>query len=207
MRIVKQSVQLVQCTPEPEKLIERMGRICYKSEDKITEDSSKKFLEMLLARGHESVLEHAVASFIITTSRGVTHEIVRHRIASYSQESTRFCNYSKDGFGSEITVIEPPGLNDSSLNHWTNTVLECEENYMKMIKDGVKPETARSILPTCLKADIGVTMNFRQLRHFLRLRTSKAAHPEMREIAFMIATELAKISPTLFSEFLPKEAT
>lgn len=205
MRIVKQSIQLVSCTPEPEKLIERMGRICYKSEDKITEDSATKFLKMILGKGHDSVLEHAVATFIITSDRGVTHEIVRHRIASYSQESSRYCNYSKSGFGSEITVIEPPGLSDEDLWCWTGCVLESEESYMKMIANGVKPEIARSVLPTCLKASIGVTMNFRELRHFLKLRTSPSAHPQMRELGGLLAIELAKISPILFSEFLPKE--
>jgi thymidylate synthase (FAD) len=204
MRIIRPGVELVSCSTNPEKLIERMGRICYKSEDMITEDSAPKFIRMIMQRGHESVLEHAVASFIITTDRGVTHEIVRHRLASYSQESTRYCNFSQDRFGGEITVIEPPGLGERAWGFWHSAVAVAEAQYLAMLNEGMSPQIARSVLPNCLKSDIGMTANFREWRHFLKLRTSPAAHPQMREIANLIAQILCVLSTTCFGEFLEK---
>ena len=206
MKIVEPSVELVSYTPEPEKLIERMGRICYKSEDKITEDSASKFIQMLLKRGHESVIEHASASFIIRTDRGITHEKVRHRIASYSQESTRYCNYSKEGFGNEITVIPPLGIDEEDIQDLIEVGQLCEQKYNKWIKKGRTPQQARDLLPTCLKSDIGMSANFREWRLFCKQRyTNEAAHPKMRVVAGLIAKELSRISPTCFGEFLQRE--
>ena len=233
MKIVKPSVELVTYTQEPERLIERMGRICYQSNHKVkvclgcegrrysdtlfngrevncpecngtgTEKSSAiAFVEMIKKNGHESVLEHASASFSIITDRGVTHEIVRHRIAAYSQESTRFCNYGKGGFGKEITVINPfvAGVDIDTQELWYDSLHLAEEKYLAMIDKGVSPQIARSVLPNSLKTEIGMTANFREFRHFLRLRTSPKAHPQMREIAEMIRKELLGVSEVCFND-------
>jgi len=201
MKIVLPSVKLEFVTPEAEKIIEAAGRTCYKSEQ-VGEPAD--FVKMIIRRGHESVLEHPSASFRIVCDRGVSHEIVRHRLASYSQESTRYCNYSKNRFGNEITVIEPPGLAQvvRGRSEWRASCERAEEAYFKMMEDGCHPQIARSVLPTCLKTELVMTCNFREWRHFLKLRTAAAAHPQMREVAGMIAKELAHISPACFGEFL-----
>jgi thymidylate synthase (FAD) len=153
---------------------------------------------MISKNHHESVLEHSCASFHIVCDRGVSHEIVRHRIASYSQESTRYCNYNKDKFGGEITVIEPPGLTQEEREIWESSVLISEAAYMKLVSKCVKPQIARSVLPTCLKTELVMTANFREWKHFIRLRTSPAAHPQMVEVAKMVEESLKKVAPTVF---------
>jgi len=200
MNIVEQSVGLLHITSEPEKEIERAGRTCYKSEDKITDDSAAKFIRMITKRGHESVIEHASASFRIITDRGITHEIVRHRLVSYSQESTRYCNYCKDKFGSEITVIEPFYLTPIQREVWFNACCNAERSYMTLIAEGCAPQMARSVLPTCLKTEIVMTCNFREWRHFIKLRTNNAAHPQIRDIARKIHDILVKYSSTCFDD-------
>jgi thymidylate synthase (FAD) len=198
MKIVEPSVELLWITPDPYKNIEIAGRTCYKSEDKITKDSAVKFAAMIKQRGHESVVEHAVASFKIICDRGITHEIVRHRIASYSQESTRYCNYSKDKFGGEINVIEPPCATNVGKMAWERACTVAEEEYLAMIAAGESPQIARSILPTCLKTEIVMTANFREWMHFINLRTNPAAHPQIRPIAEEIRLILAEYCPTIF---------
>ncbi len=182
----------------PEKVIERAGRTCYKSEDRITDDSHKTFIEMVCKKNHESVLEHSAATFRFVCDRGVSHEIVRHRLASYSQESTRYCNYSKDKFGNQITVIEPPGLTAEARMSWMSAVGTAEECYFAMLKEGASPQIARSILPTCLKTEVVMTANFREWCHFLKLRTSEAAHPQMREVANEVGKVLLLVAPSVF---------
>lgn len=200
MKIVEPYVKLVQVTPNAAELIELCGRLCYKSEDAITEGSAASFIAMLKRRGHLSVLEHAVASFIIGTDRGVTHELVRHRIASFSQTSTRYCNYSKDKFGSEITVVKPVDLPEDcgSYRIWETAMKEAEASYLSLTSRGISPQTARSVLPTCLFTEIAMTANFREWAHFLELRTSAAAHPDMRRVANLIQRELVRVAPTIF---------
>ena len=198
MKIVKPDVSLLWITPDAYKNIEVAGRTCYKSEDKITDDSAVKFCGMIKQRGHESVVEHAVASFKIICDRGVSHEIVRHRIASYSQESTRYCNYSKDKFGKEITVIEPPDMTYGQVQAWKESVLAAERLYFSMIEQGASPQIARSVLPNCLKTELVMTANFREWLHFIELRTSPAAHPQIRPIAEMIRQMLYQFCPTIF---------
>jgi thymidylate synthase (FAD) len=200
MRIVEPGVELLWITPEPLKNIERAGRTCYKSEDKITDDSAVKFCNMIYQRGHESVVEHACASFKIICDRGVSHEIVRHRIASYSQESTRYCNYSKDKFGSEISVIEPPDLTPYQRELWKGAMAVIENVYLGMITDKVSPQIARSVLPNCLKTELVMTANFREWQHFIKLRTDPAAHPQIRPIAEAIRVELEKHVPSIFGK-------
>ncbi len=184
------------------KNIEKCGRICYKSERIITDDSAIGFVQNILKRGHESVIEHEKITVKIVCDRGVSHEIVRHRIASYSQESTRYCNYQKDKFGNELTFIKPIFWEENSPEYtiWYNIMKKIEEEYMNLINIGAKPQEARSILPNSLKTEIIVTMNLREWRHFFKLRTSQAAHPQMREIAGMILEEFKNLIPIIFDD-------
>lgn len=197
MKVIKPNVTIEYITPDSAKVIERAGRTCYKSEDKISDTSADKFVRMLIKKGHTSVLEHAVASFRIVCDRGVGNELVRHRIASYSQESTRYCRYND-----EIQVIEPPGLNQEQHESWACAVLACENEYMRLLKSGVSPQIARSVLPLCLKTEIVMTANFRSWRNFLQQRMAKEAHPQMREIAELIASHLMGNCHIAFSDLL-----
>ena len=184
------------------KRIEKIGRVCYKSEDKITDDSARKFVANILKSGHESVIEHEKVSVRIVCDRGVTHEIVRHRIASYSQESTRYCNYCNEKFGKELTLIKPLFWKEDSMeyNMWLDTMQTIENTYNKLIEVGSEPQQARSILPNSLKTEIVVTMNLREWRHFFRLRTSKRAHPQMREVACAILADFRGKIPVIFDD-------
>ena len=182
--------------------IERIGRVCYKSEDKITDTSAEQFIRGIIKRGHESVIEHESISVLVTCDRGVSHEIVRHRIASYSQESTRYCNYSGEKFDGEITVVRPCFL-EWDTEGWDIWKIGCqiaENAYFDMLAWGCSPQEARSVLPNSLKTEIVMTMNLREWRHFLRLRGSKAAHPQMREIAVMIGEEFEERYPVFFED-------
>lgn len=204
MRVIKPSVSM-EGTIDSKKImehIERAGRVCYKSEGKIAEGSAEKFIKRILERGHESVIEHVSITFKIICDRGVSHEIVRHRIASYSQESTRYCNYLNDSFGNELTFIKPCfwSETDEGYKIWEKAMLMVEQNYMELVNHGVLPQEARSILPNSLKTEIYVTMNLREWRHFLKLRTNRAAHPQMREVAIMIYKVLFEKLPVLFGD-------
>jgi thymidylate synthase (FAD) len=121
---------------------------------------------------------------------------------SYSQESTRYCNYSKEKYGNEITVIEPPGLEGNDRLCWTNAIEVAEMQYMSLIKYGIKPEIARSVLPTCLKTELVATANFREWMHFLKMRTSSKAHPQMREVAMMIGLSLVNECQPLYGPYM-----
>jgi len=200
MKIIKPRVDLLWITPDAEKQIELAGRTCYKSEDKITEDSAAKFATQMRKRGHHAMLEHAVASFRIITDRGISHEIVRHRLASYAQESTRYCNYSGDKFGNECKFIQPPKLTSDQLKIWTSACQNAEADYFKLLKNGCVPQIARSVLPNCLKTEIVMMANLREWRHFITLRGSKAAHPQIRPIAFDICKILMNYAPSIFTD-------
>ena len=205
MKIIEPSVELVDDFDAAAvmKKIERAGRVCYKSEGNITCDSAEKFIRAIIKRGHESVIEHAAVSFKIICDRGVTHELVRHRIgASYSQESTRYCDYTAGKFGGELTFIKPCFWNDDDENFklWKETMAQLEKNYLALRAGGARPEEARSILPNSLKTEIFVTMNLREWRHFLKLRTAKAAHPQMREVALKIYKILVEKLPAVFDD-------
>lgn len=165
--------------------IERAGRVCYKSEDKITEDTHKNFIKMVIKNGHHSVLEHHVVTARFVVDRGVSHEIVRHRIAAYSQESTRYCNYSNDKFGKEITVIDPLFWDRGSINYanWKLGCTQAEDIYFALLREGALAQEARSVLPNSLKTEIVVTYNLREWRHFFSLRAAAPAHPQMRQVA------------------------
>ena len=182
--------------------IERAGRTCYKSEGRIGDGTAEKFIAAIIKRGHESVLEHEKVTVRFVCDRGVTHELVRHRIASFSQESTRYCNYSQDRFGSELTFIKPCFWNKDDENYklWAEAMENIEKTYNQMISNGAKPEEARSILPNSLKTEIVVTMNMREWRHYFKLRTSPAAHPQTREISCMRLAEFKQKLPVLFED-------
>jgi len=184
------------------KKIEKAGRTCYKSEDKITEDSAKEFIQKIIKSGHESVLEHEKVTVRIICDRGVTHEIVRHRIASYSQESTRYCNYSKGEFGGEITVIRPFFWNQNTKLYrlWREAVGYSQGYYLELIKSGASPQEARSVLPNSLKTEIVVTYNLREWRLFFIQRTSPKAHPQMREITIPMLKEFKRLIPIIFDD-------
>jgi thymidylate synthase (FAD) len=197
MKIVKPSVEFQWMTPYPLTAIEKAGRTCYKSESRIDYQSAPKFIHMLLSAGHDAMLEHASMSYRVVCDRGVSHEIVRHRLFSYAQESTRYCNYGKDG---EMSFIEPPSLNPACHRWWLESIISAEESYIRMLGD-VRPEIARSVLPNSLKTEIVITGNFREWRHFFKLRTDKKAHPQMREVANMILEDALPRVPIVFDEY------
>lgn len=202
MKIIKPSFKIITEINEELilKSIELYGRNAYKSENKITPKSSRSFVKMLINNGHETVLEHQIISTRIICDRGVSHELVRHRIASYTQESTRYCNYSKGRFENEISVIKPLFWSENTTNFeiWKGACEVAEKLYMSLIENGASPEEARSVLPTSLKTEIVVTMNLRQWRYFLRLRTAKDVHPQMREITIPLLNELKRRLPSIF---------
>lgn len=209
MKIIEPGVELVDDFDAAAimKKIERAGRVCYKSEGNIKDGSAEKFIRGIIKRGHESVIEHAAVSFKIICDRGVTHELVRHRLASYSQESSRYCDYSAGKFGGELTFIKPCFWSEDDENFllWKETMAALEKNYLTLRERGAKPEEARSILPNSLKTEIFVTMNLRELRHFLKLRTAAAAHPQMREVALKIYKILVEKLPAVFDDIKPAE--
>ena len=173
--------------------LEKAGRTAYKSEDRITKGSAEKFIRGIIKSGHGSVLEHVYLTVKFIVDRGVTHELVRHRIASYTQESTRYCNYSKKG----VVFIRPPwDFTESDLDF-----LELvEKQYNKKIAEGQTPQQARAYLPNCLKTEIVTTMNIREWRHVLGLRTKPDCHPQMREIMSMLLAEFKQKLPVLFED-------
>lgn len=184
------------------KHIEQCGRVCYKSEDKITDTSAAAFVAGIIKRGHEAVLEHFNITVKFICDRGVSHEIVRHRLASYCQESTRYCNYSKDGFGREITVIRPIFLAEGTPGWviWRDACCCAESAYFDMLTLGCSPQEARSVLPNSLKTEVVMTANLREWRHFFKLRTAQAAHPQMREVAKMLLKQMREMVPGVFDD-------
>ena len=195
--------------------VERIGRVCYKSEDRIEEGSAEKFIRGIIRRGHESVIEHGSITVKFICDRGVTHEIVRHRIASYSQESTRYCNYVKEKFGSQITCIDLAtgfryDLDDETdrkkYEVWQKAMENAERSYFQMIELGATPQEARSVLPNSLKTELVATMDLREWRHFFRLRTDPAAHPQCREVACMLLERFAWDYPVFFEDLLEADS-
>lgn len=200
MQVMKQDVvEVLWFTPCALEVIEQAARTCYRSEAK---GDPSAFIRKLIASGHEAMLEHAVASFRIVTDRGVTHEMVRHRLASYAQESTRWCNYAKDKFGGEITVIEQPFSNSESADVWRAALRHAENAYLQLIRNGETPQIARSVLPTCLKTEIVMTCNFREWRHFLKMRMSPQAHPMIRELAIKVYGWFRDTYPVIVEDFV-----
>lgn len=213
MRIIKASTEILAYTPDLEKTIELGGRTCYKSEDKITDDSANEFIERIKNFKHESVLEHGAITIRFVVDRGVSHELVRHRLASFSQESTRYCNYGKDKFGNEITVIDPrPAFTSWQDNMWGDKAItprwdvwyeamsNAEASYFTMLEAGCSPQEARSVLPNSLKTEVIMTANPREWRHVFRVRCDKAAHPQMREVMIPLFDKFKLMWPALFGD-------
>jgi thymidylate synthase (FAD) len=188
------------------KHIEAAARTCYKSEEKITETSAAKLIKSLIKSGHHSVLEHSSISVRIVCDRGISHEIVRHRLCSFSQESTRYANYSKDKFGKEITVIKPFFWDEHSEAYqaWLEAMKASESAYLRLIQMGASAQEARSVLPNSLKTEIVVTANIREWRHVFNLRCSKASHPQIRQSMLPILAEFNKQIPVLFKDVYGK---
>lgn len=211
MNIIKPSVEIIDMKDYDQMIrkIEKIGRVCYKSEGNITEESAERFISNILKRGHESVIEHESITVRLTCDRGITHEIVRHRIASYSQESTRYCNYTGEKFGNEITVIDLAGGFEYNLNDendrkkyevWTKAMENAEKFYFEMIELGATPQEARAVLPNSLKTEIVVTMNLRSWRNFFHLRCDPHAHPQMREVANIALNVFKEKLPIFFND-------
>lgn len=196
--------------------IEKIGRVCYKSEDYITEDgeSAKKFVAMLIQNGHEAMIEHSFLSVKFTVDRGVSHELVRHRIASFAQESTRYCNYAKDKFGAECAFIdlEPGIMLDNKMKkmsaeeialvlaEWKSAMEDAERHYMKLLELGATPQIARAVLPNSTKTEITVSANYREWRNFFKLRVPADVHPQMREVTIPLLKELKGMIPVIFDD-------
>ena len=202
MKIIKQSHNILDDINEVEilKRIEKIARVCYKSEGNTTENSCFKFVKMLVDKGHHAMLEHCSLSVKFITDRGVSHELVRHRIASYAQESQRYCNYLKNDFGAEITVIKPVYLVQGTqpYNAWFNACVLSEASYFDLLKIGLTAQEARNVLLNSTKTEIVVTANLREWMTILKLRTSEQAHPQMRDLMKPLLKELQEKLPVIF---------
>ncbi len=221
MILVKPSFSIEHCPDGDEVLglIERAGRTCYKSEGKMTPDSARAFVRKILESGHHSVIEHSMIAVRFIVDRGVSHELVRHRLAAFSQESTRYCNYA----GGVAFVIPPwikeikPGpygkedlyvVEDRVAKvrfpfnsfEWALHLVESEATYLNLLKHGWSPQQARSVLPNSLKTEVVMSANVREWRHVFSLRCSKAAHPQMREVMIPLLAEMSGRVPVLFDD-------
>jgi thymidylate synthase (FAD) len=185
--------------PTIEAWLEKVGRVCYQSADKITEESAPKFIRMLRKRGHWAMLEHAIVSVRIIGDRGLMGELTRHRLCSYAVESSRYCCYSKDKFNNEITVIRQPGIPEDNYA-WNFAMQAAEDMYLSLIKQGVKPDAARSVLPMALKTEMVCTANLREWAAIFELRCDTPAHPIIRGVALDILKEFNKRLPSLYEE-------
>ena len=211
MKIIKPKAEILRPSLTPESIdaiyknIEIAGRTCYKSEDKITADSARNFVRSLIKRGHEAMIEHASMTVKFTVDRGVSHELVRHRIASFAQSSTRYCNYSKSKFGNEITVIEPCFWPEYSSEYktWKYAMEKAEDAYFVLLSEGATPEEARSVLPNSLMTEVVITANMREWRNIFKLRavgTTGRPHPQMAEVMLPLLYECQKLMPELFGD-------
>ena len=187
--------------------IEAAARTCYKSEGKIQEGSAAKMVASLIKSGHEAMLEHASVTVKFVVDRGISHELVRHRLASFAQESTRYCNYSKDDFGSEITFIIPEYLEYKSegWNIWKESMKQAEDAYFKMLDFGLSPQQARAVLPNSLKTEVVMTANLREWRHFFKLRalgTTGKPHQQMLEVTIPLLKNFKQMIPVVFDDLV-----
>ena len=196
MRIIEQSWKIEYFPTKALEIIEMAGRTCYKSKTKGGKDA-ERFVKLIVKSGHHSVIEHVNVTVRIITNRGVTHELVRHRIASYSQESTRYCDY----YG-EVTFIRPVWWENATCEQkklWKKAMTDAENIYNELRNQGWKPEQARDVLPNALKAEIVVTMNLRSWLNFFNLRRSEKAHPQIRSLADDIFVEFCRKIPAVFA--------
>ena len=214
MRVINAGYEIISDLNGAEilKHIERCARVCYKSEDRITDGSAEKMVAALIRSGHEAMLEHYSFTVKFICDRGVSHELVRHRIASFAQESSRYCCYAKDKFGKELTFINPCFWEPNSDNYarWFHEMNEAEKTYLAMIESGATPEQARDILPMSIKTEIVMTANLREWRHFFKLRAEGVTgkpHPQMLEITIPLLKELKQKIPVVFDDIMSEDAT
>lgn len=221
MKIIDQSYEIILLADftSQTNLIEKCGRIAYQSEDKMTEDSATTFVSNIRSRNHGAVLEHSMMTVKFVTDRGVSHELVRHRLASFTQESTRYCNYNKDKFGNTVTFIRPVWFDMDNLQQilkdienphvetiysgnssaWVQSMWNAERTYLNMISNGLSPQQARAVLPNSLKTTIAMTANFREWLHVFKLRgIEKAAHPQIRALILPLYQECRQRAPHIF---------
>ena len=208
--IVSPYSKIKHATPNLERVIEEGARICYRSEEKL--GANPNFIPSIIRRGHHSVLEHGAITVDFLTDRAITHELVRHRIASFSQESTRYCNYNNKGlfFAAPAALNIPTGEYDydfikraypaTTKRCFLESIWQSAENYLLLLKQGEKPETARAILPNCLAAKIRITANPREWRHIFTLRTAKGAHPDMQILMKELLNQFVEKWPILFTD-------
>lgn len=205
MKIIRPAIQFYNTIDynTMKKMIEFAGRTCYKSEDKINENSCDNFIKNIIKKNHKSVLEHIMINIKFFCDRGVSHELVRHRLASYSQESTRYCNYSSDKFDNEITFIKPLffGLDPIKTEIWTNSMKNSEESYFKLLQNDTSPQDARSVLPNSLKTEINMSANIRQWHTVFEQRINLAAHPQMIQIMITTLSEFIRRFPIFFEDY------
>jgi len=201
VKIIKPSFEILSKIDGEEilKNLELVGRVCYKSEEKITEDSARKFVKGIIKSGHETILEHEKVTVRIICDRGVSHELVRHRIISPSQESTRFVKYN------DVTFIEPCFWNEDPemFTAWKTACESAEKVYSFMLDSGAKPQEARSVLPNSLKTELVITANMREWRHIFKLRaigTTGKPHPQMLEIMVPMLQEFKTRIPVIFDD-------
>lgn len=199
MRIIKPSTRVLN-NPDGQKIlkeIEKAGRLCYLAEARITKDSAPEFVKGLIRLGHHSVLEHVSISVKITCDRGISHELVRHRLCSFSQESTRYCRYM-----GEVTFIKPFFWDDYFIRYklWEKAMISAEKSYMALLEAGADPGQARSVLPNSMKTELVMTCNLREWRHIFALRCSAKAHPQMRELMVPLRADMRKLIPVIFED-------
>lgn len=205
MRVIEPSYQILTAIDGKEilKSLESIARTCYKSEDKIEEGSAERMIAMLIKNGHHAMIEFFNINVKFVHNRGFSHEMVRHRLCSFAQESTRYCNYSGDKFGGEITVIKPYWFEEGdkySKYAWTSTVEDIETVYLNMVEQGLPAQAARGVLPNDLKTEINVGCNLREWRNIFKLRTAKAAHPDMRRVMIPLLQEFKLLIPIIFDD-------
>lgn len=210
MKLIAPSYEIVECPTDSLERIERGARTCYKTEERIGDGSAEKLVRHLVDRGHNAMLEFGGVIWIrFTSSRGFSHEMVRHRLASYAQESTRYCNYSREKFDGQVGFIDPQTI---APERWTAKQLELwlrgceaifqlsEEWYLSMVNAGIPAQYAREVLPIGLKTEINVQANIVEWRHIFKQRTSPAAHPRMRELMIPLLHDLSKLVPVVFDD-------
>lgn len=213
MRILRPSFSVISDFDREKtlKLIESAGRTCYRSEDRIDENSAGPFVSRIVNSGHLSVIEHVSVSVRIVCDRGVSHELVRHRLASYSQESTRYCNYAKKEFddagtgvsSTGVGFIEPFWLTSEDREAWYSAMSYAEGTYLALLQKGWTPQQARSVLPNSTATEIVITANLREWKTIFQQRCSHRAHPQMREVMIPIRDHFAGILPEVFADLLP----
>jgi len=203
MQIVESSYKILCPANQAEvdqflQLIELAGRTCYKSEHKITQTSAQTFIKMLRDKKHTAMLEHSILSVKFIIDRGLSHELVRHRIASFAQESTRYCDYGTKG----IQVIKPRDIELDTVEYdfWFQAMQMADAMYYALRQSKCKPQIARSVLPTCLKTELVITANWTEWKHIFRMRTDSAVHPDLRAIMLQLLQETKSLIPVVFDD-------